>query len=115
MKQQYAKDCPFWYKESFCQAVAERAVQQRWPLKNAVIVARVFSKAGFFHADFLDYYAGLIKDSYICEARSISDLISCFAMANYRPQHLEAIVDKLESHSFAEPVSTFVSSSLFED
>lgn len=83
---------PFWFKESLCAALASRIVRDERPLHNASNLARTFAKMAYANFEFLEYFSRLIVDS-SSSSNLPSNVLTCFAVANYKPENFERLVD----------------------
>jgi FAST kinase domain-containing protein 2 len=112
----YSSKSQYWYNEEFCNATAQRVVQEQWPFTSTSEIGRSFSKFSYVNFEFLDHYSSLI-DNISFEKLKMHPryLLAPFADASYKSPNMEKMVDFLLTSNQSTVITNLYSLLIYGD
>ena len=84
----------YWYNEEFCNAVAQRVLQEQWDFTLTIGIGQAFTKLFYVNLEFLEYYSSFTESIISKNLRMHPrHILTAFAEANYKPPTLGKVVD----------------------
>ena len=97
IKQKFTSENPHWYNESLCEALATRMMESgKAPLHFVTTLAAAFTKTAYVNFEFLEFFSNQIAKPLPSNFRV--NLLSYFAMANYKPENFETLMRDVLAH-----------------